>query len=75
MFLTKLILNKEITQQNGNLTKQGEYLQKMIKDHLINISGKFSQNKEGDNAQVGVNNLSNSKANQESMNKQLIDII
>ena len=68
MFLTKLILNKEITQQNGNLTKQGEYLQTMIKDHLINISGKFSHSKEEGNISA-TNGQPSGKAIQESMNK------
>ena len=75
MFLTKLLLNKEITQHNGFLTKQGEYMQAMIREHLVDISTKFQVKKEEGLPEPSDDHKFVKVPGQPSMNKQLLDII
>lgn len=74
MFLTKLLLNKEITEPNKSSSSNpdGESLQFLIKDHLVNISQKFTKKEE---QSVSVKDIRTNISNQGTMNQQILDII
>lgn len=74
MFLTKLLLNKEITDPNRSVPNSGENLQVLIKDHLMNISHKYTSKTDNQNV-ASTNEIRKDISSQGTMNQQILDII